>query len=46
MTNSRKNKSGRKSIITKDIGLKLEHLIKQDDLYDLNKIFKKSTWKE
>ena len=32
MTNSRKKGSGRKYIITKDIGLKIENLIKEDDL--------------
>ena len=35
MTNSRKKGSGRKSIITKDIGLKIENLIKEDDLLNL-----------
>ena len=45
MTNSRKKGSGRKSIITKDIGLKIENLIKEDDLLNLEDI-KKSTWKE
>ena len=36
---------GRKSIITKDIGLKIENLIKEDDILNLEDI-KKSTWKE
>ena len=35
MTNSKKKGSGRKSIITKDIGLKIENLIKEDDLLNL-----------
>ena len=34
--------SGRKFIITKEINLKFEHLIKQDDLYNLEEIKKKS----
>ena len=45
MTNSRKKRSGRKSIITKDIGLKIENLIKEDDLLnleDIKKVLEKS----
>ena len=45
MTNSRKKGSGRKSIITKDIGLKIENLIKEDDLLnleDIKKVLEKS----
>ena len=45
MTNSRKKGSGRKSIITKDIGLKIENLIKEDDLLYLEllkKVIEKS----
>ena len=45
ITNSRKKKSGRKSIITKDIGLKIENLIKEDDLLnleDIKKVLEKS----
>ena len=38
MTNSRKKGSGRKFIITKDIGLKIEILIKEDDLLNLEDI--------
>ena len=40
MTNSRKKGRGRKSIITKDIGLKFENLIKEDDLFDLELLIK------
>ena len=45
MANSRKKGSGRKSIITKDIGLKIENLIKEDDLLnleDIKKVLEKS----
>ena len=45
MANSRKKGSGRKSIITKDIGLKIENLIKEDDLVnleDIKKVLEKS----
>ena len=45
MTNSKKKGSGRKSIITKDIGLKIENLIKEDDLLnleDIKKVLEKS----
>ena len=35
MDNSKKKGSGRKFIITKDIGLKIENLIKEDDLLNL-----------
>ena len=45
MTNSRKKGSGRKSIIKKDIGLKIENLIKEDDLFnleDIKKVLEKS----
>ena len=40
MANSRKKGSGRKSIITKDIGLKIENLIKEDYLLNLEDIKK------
>ena len=40
MTNSRNKGSGRKSIITKDICLKIENLIKEDDLLNLEDIKK------
>ena len=40
MANSRKKGSERKSIITKDIGLKIENLIKEDDLINLEDIKK------
>ena len=39
-TNSRKKGSGRKSIITKDIGFKIKNLIKEDDLLNLEDIRK------
>ena len=45
MTNSRKKGSGRKSLITKDIGLKIENFIKEDDLLnleDIKKVLEKS----
>ena len=40
MTNSRRRGSGRKSIITKDMGLKIENLIKEHDLLDFEDITK------
>ena len=40
MANSRKKESGRKYNITKDIGLKIENLIKEDDLLNLEDIKK------
>ena len=45
VTNSRKKGSGRKYIITKDIGLKIKNLIKEDDLFnleDIKKVLEKS----
>ena len=40
MANSRRRGSGRKSIITKDMGLKIENLIKEHDLLDFEDITK------
>ena len=40
MTNSGKKGSGRKFIIIKDVGLKIENLIKEDDILNLEDIKK------